>query len=156
MGIEYYLFAAFVFALGAVLVWMIVKGLKKGRAEEDIVWKQREKKLETMYAELSGLLEALETYVEESEVGIARTVRKAEEILHDAGRLPQASAEEEKQEDDIKSVQNGGRHILAAKAVELKRGGRSAQEIAEQLSVSQGEVNLMLRLSSQAGSMQEH
>ena len=45
MGIEYYVFAAFVFGLAALLVWMIVKGIRKGRTEETKTREQQEKKL---------------------------------------------------------------------------------------------------------------
>ncbi len=146
MGIEYYLFAAFVFALGTLIVWMLIKGINKGRAERDFMWEQKVKKLETMYAELNGLLEALETYVEDSKTEIARSARQATDVF----QKPEPPAEMRMQAEKTEKGENmkeGGRDSLYAQAVELKRSGYSAQEIAEKFGVSSGEVNLMLRMS---------
>lgn len=148
MGIEYYLFAAFIFALGAVLVWMIVKGVRKGRAEEDVIREQREKKLEAMQDEINSLLVAMETYVEESKAEVVHMVRQTEKTFQEASRSFQAGGKTEKGEDAKEGILASGRNGLRMKVVELKQNGHSVGEIAEKFEISQGEVYLLLNMGS--------
>jgi phage-related tail protein len=143
MGIEYYLFAAFVFGLGAALAFIIVKSIRKNRAEEAGERERQEKKLTRMYDELSGLLGALESYVEDSKAEIDRAVRRAHEDVLSAAVLPRTQHKtEEKESEDADS----GRDDLYERAAALSIKGLSAGEIAEQCKVSRGEVNLVLAL----------
>lgn len=148
MGFENYLFAAFVFGLCAVLVLLLVKGLNKNRAERDLLWDAKEKKLEQMYAEITDLLEALESYIEDNKEGFRRELQQARLYLDDAQRVKYME-ETPKIEFEKKTVEEPpavNKGDLKQQALKLSRNGYSIGDIAEELGLSRGEVTFMLSL----------
>ena len=106
-----------------------------------------------MYDEVSDLLEALEVYVEESRADITRTVQRAQESLRMHRPMPFEEPEERKKEQpqmipEEKKESDG----LYVKAMALQKSGITATQIAEQLGISKGEVNLMLSLRGRGNS----
>ena len=151
MGIENYIFALFVFGLGGLLVFFLVKGLGKNRADRDLLWEEREKKLQRMYDEITDLLDALESYIEENKAGLDRELEQVKKYLQEMIRIKNG---EQPTRIEIESrpvveeiappVRKGD---LKQQALELSRKGVSVGDIARELGVSRGEVIFMLSLS---------
>lgn len=153
MGFENYLFAAFVFGLGALLVVILVKGLNKNRSERDLLLEAKEKKLEQMYAEITDLLEALESYVEQNKEGLRRELEQVRFYLDDVKRMkytqeaPKIEPEKKPPVEEAPVVSKGD---LKQQALKLFRSGYSVGDIAEELGLSRGEVSFILSLSKKS------
>lgn len=153
MGFENYLFAIFVFGLCAVLVVILVKGLNKNRAERDLLMEAKEKKLEQMYAEITDLLEALESYIEDNKEGFRRELEQVRLYLDDVKRIkyleevPKIEVEKKPEIVEIPVINKGD---LKQQALKLSRSGYSIGDIAEELGLSRGEVSFILSLSKKS------
>ena len=153
MGFENYLFAIFVFGLAAVLVVILVKGLNKNRAERDLLLEAKEKKLEQMYAEITDLLEALESYIEDNKEGFRRELEQTRLYLDDMKRMkymeeaPKIEVENKPVIVEPPVINKGE---LKQQALKLSRSGYSIGDIAEELGLSRGEVSFILSLSKKS------
>jgi regulator of replication initiation timing len=154
MGFENYLFAAFVFGLGVILVVILVKGLNKNRTERDLLWEAKEKKLEKMYAEITDLMDALESYLEENKEGLRREMEQVRLYLDDVKRIKYMeepkkieTVEKKPAVEDTPAPKKGD---LKQEALRLSRSGYSIGDIAEELGLSRGEVSFMLSLSKKS------
>lgn len=151
MGIEDYIFALFVFGLGGLLVFFLVKGMGKNRADRDLLWEEREKKLEMRYIEVTELMEALEAYIEENKAGLDRELEQVKKYLENIIRikngepLPKIEIEPRLDMDEPAIPANKG--DLKQQALNLSRKGLSVGDIAQELGVSRGEVIFMLSLN---------
>lgn len=155
MGIEAYIFALFVFGLGGLLVFFLIKGLGKNKADKDSLWVEREKKLEQMYNQTTDLLDALETYIEENKAGLNRELGQVKRYLEEISKIKNIEIlpriEIEPKPDVVAEiaapVHKGG---LKQQALDLNRQGFSVGDIARELNVSRGEVIFMLSINNKS------
>jgi regulator of replication initiation timing len=152
MGIEDYIFALFVFGLGGLLVFFLVKGLGKNRGDRNLIWEEREKKLEQMYDEITDLLDALESYIEENKTGLDRELGLVKKYLEDIIKIKNGEplpkieiASRTPAEETVAPMRKGD---LKQQALDLNRKGLSVGDIARELGVSRGEVIFMLSLNN--------
>lgn len=154
MGFENYLFAAFVFGLAAILVVLLLKGMSKNRTERDLLWEAKEKKLEQMYAEVTDLMEALESYLEENKEGLRRELEQVRLYLDDVKRIKYMEETPKKIEIEkkpaVEEIPAQSKGDLKLEALRLSRSGYSIGDIAEELGLSRGEVSFMLNLSKKS------
>ncbi len=154
MGIENYIFALFIFGLGGLLVFLLIKGLGKNRADRDLLWEEREKKLEQRYNEITELLEALESYIEENKAGLDRELVQVKKYLEDMIRIkngePLPHIEIEPGQASEEGALPPSRGDLKQQALDLSRKGFSVGDIARELGVSRGEVIFMLSLNNRS------
>jgi hypothetical protein len=154
MGIEDYIFALFVFGLGGLLVFFLIKGLGKNKADRNLLWEEREKKLQQKYDEITDLLDALEAYIEENKTGLDRELEQVKKYLQDIIRIkngePLTKIDIEPGlvvEEALAPARKGD---LKQQALELSRKGLSVGDIAQELGVSRGEVIFMLSLNNRS------
>ena len=109
-----------------------------------------EKKLEQRYDEVTDLLDALESYIEENKAGLDRELGQVRKYLEDMNRakngepLPKIEIEQRPVLEEPKlPVKKGD---LKQQAFDLSRKGFSVGDIAQELGVSRGEVIFMLSL----------
>ena len=153
MGIQNYLFAAYVFGLGAVLVLILVKGLNKNKTDRDLLLEAKEKKLEQMYMEITDLLEAMETYIEENKEGFRRELEQVRLYLDDVKRIKYMEEPpkiEVEKKPVVQELPVGNKGDLKQQALKLSRSGYSVGDIAEELGLSRGEVTFILSLSKKS------
>ncbi len=163
MGAEYYLFAAFVFGLVVIILFLIFRGLKQKDALAEMNYEEKVQKLMGIYFEAEDMTNALKEYVVhvndsidlqlkriEAEVKRLETIREA--LVREASyTAPQVSEVNQKSENS--SPQEAG-VPLEKKSADNRNGkvlklfsiGKSENEIAEELSISKGEVSFILKL----------
>ena len=160
MGAEYYIFALFVFCLALIIVFLVLKGRKKNRTEDDGALE--EKKQEIML-EAEQLLAELKDYVKNSEEKISLQLRRMEmdiqafELAKEkdsmlrrqpVAEFKTADPEEKTLSQENVKAQNGKE--LYQEAEQMRRSGMNVAQIARTLHISAGETNLILKMAGEA------
>ena len=156
MGWEFYVFAAFLFAMFALLILMLVRGLRKNSAGDRLEQLEREDRVLELYAKMDEMMEATEAYVEESRAEMETALGRARELCAQmegmvkgmeercTAEVPPAEKEEpELQDESVKKDE------MKEKVRELYAAGEQVEEIARELGYSKGEIAFMLRLTAQ-------
>lgn len=161
MGWENYVFAAFIFALLALLAFMVVKALRKNSDEDSLYKMEREQRMLALYAKMDELADAIEEYVEESKREIDEKLLRIDTLIHEFEERehmeimslvekmsvdrpavqPEPVIEETAPEEEQTTIGDMREEIFR-----MSDEGMSADEIAEALGYSKGEIGFMLRL----------
>ncbi len=63
MGLEYYMFAIFVFVLVVIVALLVIKGMQKNKSRQMAEMEEKERKIMMMYTEVEEFLEGVEEYM---------------------------------------------------------------------------------------------
>lgn len=166
MGIEYYLFALFVFALVLIVLFLVFKGRKRKDTLADMHYEEKVQKLMGIYFEAEDMMNSLKEYVthvnetielqfkrleaEEKRIETLNERFLQERPLKPAGKaVPEVKTETEKAESRKAPPEKEKKaEDLSSRALKLYQMGKTENEIAEELSISKGEVRFVLKLHS--------
>jgi len=163
MDFSYYIFAGFVFVLAAFLVLMIKK-VKGADAKNEKIVDEKEKKLFKLYQSLEEMISDAEEFADEVKKDISADKKDIKSMLEKADNLFQETQDEIynhlKSMDEAKSTAKKSAPVKKKAAPKkpmkalsrnekvrlLKKEGKSIEDISKQLSISQGEVALIIGL----------
>ncbi len=167
MGVEYYLFALFVFGLVILLLVLFLNGMKKNRKKEEADLDEKEKKVMMLYFEVEDMIEALKEYVDSSKENIETNIKRIETdmqalstlregftyIREESGRQQEIDSFKEMQETrpSIDIVVGTEEEYIPEEEKTLEdllREGEDVEAIAKRMNLSKTEVALMLKLNS--------
>ncbi len=163
MGIEYYLFALFVFALVLIVLFLVFKARKQKDAFSEVDYEAKVQKLMGIYFEAEDMMNSMKEYAAHVNETIDLQLKRleAEEKRIEAlnrhfllEQQPQVAVRKTPPEEmhaeksakaaaPLKKRTIGGWRSEALKLFEM---GKTEDEIAEALSVSKGEVRFVLKL----------
>lgn len=89
MTLDNYVFAAYVFLLVCVGIWLlgrVLKKSKKGNGEQHTSY-EKEQKLFTLYQNVEDMLSSFEEYVEEAKADTGKSMAKMQEMLEETRSL---------------------------------------------------------------------
>ena len=163
MGSEYYIFALFVFCLALIIVFLVLKGRKKNRTEDDGALEEKKQEIMLAMFEAEQLLAELKDYVKNSEEKISLQLRRMEmdiqafELAKEkdsmlrrqpVAEFKTADPEEKTLPQENVKAQNG--KDLYQEAEQMRRSGMNVAQIARTLHISAGETNLILKMAGEA------
>ncbi len=161
MDFSYYVFAFFIFVLAAIIV-ILTKKIKGADSKDNKVIYEKEKKLFKLYQNLEEMILVAEEFIEEAHKEIAADksnihsmLEKAEDLYRQAQNeidnyIIQENKEEKKttQGDKKKTepVKNKNNLSKSVQVRLLAKEGQNIEQISKELSMSQGEVALIIGL----------
>lgn len=163
MGIEYYLFALFVFALVLIVLFLVFKARKQKDALSEVDYEAKVQKLMGIYFEAEDMMNSMKEYAAHVNETIDLQLKRleAEEKRIEAlnarflqGKQTQAAVHETQPEEtyaqrDAEAAAPPEKRTIGgwrSEALKLSEMGKTEDEIAEALSVSKGEVRFVLKL----------
>lgn len=93
MGVEYYIFALFVFGLAALVVVMLVKGIKKNKTMAEREIEEKEKKVMMLYFEVEDMIEEMKGYVEAQKASLDANIHRIETDMAAVSMLKESMKE---------------------------------------------------------------
>ncbi len=153
MDLSYYAFAIFVFLLLCALILVYTKATRQVKKND--ASSEKEKRLFSLYQNLDEMMSSIESYVESarSEITldkekVAAMLKKAEQLYRQTGDASQAA---KAPDPPAKAAAQGpapaphdertSRHDRVAA---LRKQGLTSEQIAKELEISYGEVELIL------------
>lgn len=170
MGMEYYLFALFVFALSVILIVIVIYGTKRNKAKEDKERAKKEEKLMIMYFEVEDMIESLKEYVdfsrEKTEADIRRietdmqalsTVKESllflQENMQNSVNITQSINETIEPIENVEIIdENLKDKPSKTKNFESAQAEKDVDDIAKELNRSRSEIELMMKLKKLSNS----
>lgn len=169
MGVEYYIFALFVFGLALIIVFLALKGRRKNRTEDGGALEEKKQEIMLTMFEAEQLLAELKDYVKNSEEKISLQLRRLEmdmqafELAKEKDsmldRPPVVEFKTMKPEEkapprEEARIQDGKE--LYREAEQMRRNGMNVAQIARTLHISAGETNLILKMAGEAKAVSQH
>lgn len=171
MGMEYYLFALFVFALSVILIVIVIYGTKRNKAKEDKERAKKEEKLMLMYFEVEDMIESLKEYVDFSREKTEADIRRIETDMQALSTVKESLLVlQENMQQNTNIMHNINEDIEIENYSESKfnenltdensykkdfsspDSGKDVDEIAKELNRSRSEIELMLKLKKLSNS----
>lgn len=157
MHYSYYLFALFVATLIAAVLFMNDR-LRRSRISDSDTLKAREARLFSLYQNIEDLSDAMEEYVDETMASLAEKrleLEEKEQALAELAQSLQANAAAAPQAPSSpfsapvllpRQAKRGGEPSKAQRVQYLRDQGFDEERIAQELSMSLGEVLLIVRM----------
>lgn len=155
MNLAQYGFAFFVFILCVALIYL-VHIFKRSRSKTEDIIKDKEKRLYLLYQNIEDLINGTEEYIEEAKSEIAEQKNQLadkhkqvkllyEQIQRELNRgVLHNDTQIENIKENANTPGNGKNYTLQEKVMVLWQDGMSQAKIARELSISTGEVALIL------------
>lgn len=160
MDFSYYIFAFFIFILMVFLI-ILIKKVKSTDSKESIAIKEKEEKLFKLYQNLEEMILDTEELIDEAKRNIAEDRKTIHSMLDRAdnfysreniGKKLTVSGKDMKPKvveiiTKAEQVNNIGDYDRKQQVMILKKEGRNTEEISKELSISRGEVELIIGLN---------
>ncbi|MGI6152246.1 MAG: hypothetical protein ACOYJB_00235 [Christensenellaceae bacterium] len=170
MGVEYYIFALFVFGLAVMLVFLILHGKKKRKNDGEKELEEKEKKIMMLYFEVEDMIDSFKEYVEAHMDKLDSDIRRVETDLNAVSLIRESISVSEKRlaenaadtadvgeqlsmgiriepADRLPGAAEGADQKKQA-AIKMFEDGCGIDQIVRDTGLSKGEVAFMLKLNT--------